>query len=696
MFLLIAIYLLIQFSTSLARTHEEEKFLIIKISNEKDYDILNRLDAKILKKLDLINASLIKIKSNHISDLLNQGIRIYENKKVKSFLHDSARIIFVDSAWNLNLSGSGIKVCILDTGIDYKHKAIDTCESVEILNGSVEDYVLESPHPYPANFNFTWTITKPGFTSISVHFVNVSVETNYDFIYIKDKNNNIVQVLSGNYKDMWSVSVPGDTVKINLVSDWYMSWYGFYIDKVINGSVLKSLKNCTRILAAYDFVNEDFDPMDDNGHGTHVAGIIISQDSYSRGIAYGSNLLIAKVLDSKGEGSYADVISGIEWCIKNDAKIISLSLGGELYSESCDEDLLAQAVNSAVDKGVIVVVSSGNSGGCGISTPACASKAIAVGAIDKNENVVGFSGRGKEIDFVAPGYSINSTYLKDSWKIMSGTSMSAPHIAGAIALLLEANLSLSPDEIKNILKESAYLPEKCFESYRIVNGICAYIGEEEVECNSNILGSGIVNVSKVLEITRGEKREPIIEFLINGREENITIGDNETINISVRIIEGEGEVTIFENGNLIGKASPNITIIKNYDAGLYNLTVFYGGSFKYLPYSKSLFILVKDVTPPKITLLSPRNTTYFTRYSNAYISLLFNLNENVSWTVYRLDDCSDVELNGNVTLNVQEGTHKIILCAKDFSNNIGCSNEIFFTVKKVSSGGGCGKYCLLV
>ena len=446
--LALAIFLLLLnfLSKSCLAKDAERKTYIVEFFRQEDYEILKR-EGKILKDFKIINSSLVIAEWNDVQRFLSFG-RIYENKKVRAFLHDSAQIIFAQDAWEGNLNGKDVKICILDTGIDYKHSAIDNCDLEEIIDGNYQPYVLESPHPYPANFNYTWEIKMPGFSRISIHFVNISVEFGYDFIYIMDKDGNVVQTFSGNYKDLWTVPIEGDTVKINLVSDWYMSLYGFYIDKVVNGSVSRSLRNCTRIIAAYNFINGNEDVYDDNGHGTHVAGIIASNDSYSKGIAYGAKLLIGKVLDSNGEGTYSTVIEGIEWCLNNSAQVISLSLGGDYYTGNCDSDLLAKAVNSVVEKNVVVVAAAGNLGGCGIATPACASKAIAVGAVDKSKNVAGFSGRGSELDLLAPGVSINSTLPSNKFGYSSGTSMAAPHVAGAAAILLQLNLNLSPSQIK--------------------------------------------------------------------------------------------------------------------------------------------------------------------------------------------------------------------------------------------------------
>ncbi|MEM5778359.1 MAG: S8 family serine peptidase [Candidatus Aenigmatarchaeota archaeon] len=491
---------------------EGETSVIIEFSKKpKNYkSIINSLGGKIVRDYNIIEGIEVKIDGKNITKLttLENLIKINKNKKVKNLLHESAPLISTDLVWNLNFTGKDVKVCVIDTGVDYKHPALGSCNPL-FLNGTTETHVLESPHPYPPGtltnpLSLTWNITKPGYSSIAVHFVNISIEvvgsgeTQIDFLHIKDANGNIVQSFIGEHRDIWSVSVPGDTIQINLISDWMAPiYYGFYIDKVINGSANFSFENCSKIIDGYDFVNNDNNPFDDNKHGTHVAGIISSNDEYSRGIANGTKILVAKVLDFDGTGFVSDVITGIEWCVNNSAQIISMSLGGSEYNDTCDDDPLAIAVNNAVNKGVAVVVSAGNSGQYGLTTPSCASGAIAVGAIDKEKNVVGFSSKGPELDLLAPGYKINSTIPKNKWLNMSGTSMAAPFVTGVVALMLEANPFLSVFDIKTILSETSDNVNKCYEC-EWSNNVCTNEYGTEIECNKNVTGAGIVNAFKAL------------------------------------------------------------------------------------------------------------------------------------------------------------------------------------------------------
>jgi len=197
---------------------------------------------------------------------------------------------------------------------------------------------------------------------------------------------------------------------------------------------------------------------DDNGHGTHVSGIITADgevDSSSKGVAPDAKVWMAKVCDAQGSCYSSDIAAAIEYVVKNNiAQIMSISLGGGGTSRAnCDTDYLAQKVNWAIDNGVTVVVAAGNTAGR-VSSPACASKAIAVGAVDKTDTRASWSGTGLALDIMAPGVSIYSTIIDgyDSW---SGTSMATPHISATAALLRQVNSALTDSQIKDALYKTA-------------------------------------------------------------------------------------------------------------------------------------------------------------------------------------------------------------------------------------------------
>jgi Subtilase family/Secretion system C-terminal sorting domain len=218
-----------------------------------------------------------------------------------------------------------------------------------------------------------------------------------------------------------------------------------------------------KVIGGYDFVNKDNDPMDDNGHGTHVAGIVAANTDSIKGVAPNALLLAYKVLDASGSGSESNIISGIERVVDpnndgnydNKADIANMSLGGA----GDPNDALSTAVNNAVKIGVVFCIAAGNSGTYGtIGSPGCASDAITVGSTDKSNFLSYFSSKGPtsdvysiKPDILAPGSNIKSTYLNDSYKILSGTSMASPHIAGVCALIKKQHKDWTPAMIKSAI-----------------------------------------------------------------------------------------------------------------------------------------------------------------------------------------------------------------------------------------------------
>ncbi len=223
-----------------------------------------------------------------------------------------------------------------------------------------------------------------------------------------------------------------------------------------------------RVIGGYDFVNLDSDPRDDQGHGTHVAGIIAANGTL-KGVAPGATLLAYKVLDAFGSGYTSDVIAGLEQAVLDGADVANLSLGGG----GSPSDPGSQALDNATAAGMLSVVAAGNSGYSyqTIQSPGVARTALTVGATDKSWQMADFSSRGYVLDgdqfvmkpeVVAPGVDIRSTVPTTGvhgdptgYKILSGTSMATPHVAGSAALLLQWNAAQSPAELKQRLSASA-------------------------------------------------------------------------------------------------------------------------------------------------------------------------------------------------------------------------------------------------
>lgn len=219
------------------------------------------------------------------------------------------------------------------------------------------------------------------------------------------------------------------------------------------------------------FVRQNFtggSDADALGHGTHVAGIVSGlglnavDSSRAVGTATGAWLFVGKVCSDEGWCMESDILAGLEWAVAQKARVINLSLGGGEFDSHCDGDTLARKVNWAVEQGSVVVAAAGNTGN-GVASPACASRAVAVGAVDRNDVRANWSGKGEALDIMAPGVSILSAYsctaagsCPGPWYVrMSGTSMAAPHVTGLVALILEKFPTLTPDKIHSVLTASA-------------------------------------------------------------------------------------------------------------------------------------------------------------------------------------------------------------------------------------------------
>jgi len=211
-----------------------------------------------------------------------------------------------------------------------------------------------------------------------------------------------------------------------------------------------------KVAGGYDFVNSKPDPLDDNGHGTHVAGIIAGSSALLKSMAPDARLFAYKVLDASGNGNTSTVIAGIEQAMMDSVDIINLSLG---TSGGDPDDILSQAVDRAVEAGIVVVVAAGNDGNYGtISSPGAAREALTVGAIDSLQTIASFSSKGPsnkiygiKPDVVAPGVDIRSAKMGGGYITMSGTSMAAPYVTSVAATVRQSHPEWSALEIRDAM-----------------------------------------------------------------------------------------------------------------------------------------------------------------------------------------------------------------------------------------------------
>jgi thermitase len=243
------------------------------------------------------------------------------------------------------------------------------------------------------------------------------------------------------------------------------------------------LKN--RVVSGYNVIDENAEPNDDNGHGTHVAGIIASETNNKEGIAgmtWYSKIMPVKAMGAKGYGTTFDIAKGIIWAVDHGADVINMSLGNYQPSK-----VLEEAVRYAFEKNVVMVSAAGNDSSNQPTYPSAYPEVLSVAAVDYNGNRANFSNYGDYIDIAAPGVNIPSTYFNEQYAALSGTSMAAPHVAGLAALIKSANPDLKSSQIMNIIKKSAI-----------------DLGEQEKD---NDYGNGLIDVNSALQ--EANKEQPV-------------------------------------------------------------------------------------------------------------------------------------------------------------------------------------------
>ena len=275
----------------------------------------------------------------------------------------------------------------------------------------------------------------------------------------------------------------------------------------------------------WDFVNSDNSPVDDNGHGTHVAGTIAATGNNGIGIvgvAPGAKVMAVKGCDKKGNGNSVILSNAIVYAAENGADIINCSFGGLGYSQTLED-----AVNKAINLGAVVVVAAGNKNDdVSKYSPASIKGAITVAATDISDKKADFSNWGSGIDVAAPGVDILSLGAKaitapvgkvsNEYTVASGTSMAAPHVSGIAALILSNQRELSNDQIYIALRDSADdIISSGFDNYsgygrvnagralQIHNTVQAYIESpvQRSSINGNITVTGSANGSSFSSYT---------------------------------------------------------------------------------------------------------------------------------------------------------------------------------------------------
>lgn len=355
-----------------------------------------------------------------------------------------------------------------------------------------------------------------------------------------------------------------------------------------------------KVKGGYDFVNNDNNPFDDVGHGTHVAGIIAANGAL-KGVAPNAELYAYKVCSQTGCWEN-DILAGIEHSIDpnqdenfgDHLNIISMSLGGQ----GDPDDILSTAIDNAADLGVVSVISAGNSGPNynTIGSPGTARKAVTIAASSKNDIIAGFSSRGPTIigtikpDITAPGVAIQSTLPGNTYDAYSGTSMAAPHVSGVAALLLQKHPRLTPEQVKAVI---------------VNNGI-------DLAYDSFTQGSGRVDALKAIN-TPLVITPSSFQFTINSNTNSFSnnfkikleeIIPQQNINLGIEAkVDGDNIVASVSPSSLTGLGESSSTISfstkdgNNFREGIYSGHITFKDQNLNL---KVIFSLIIDYTPTKI------------------------------------------------------------------------------------------------
>ncbi|MFS1510876.1 S8 family peptidase [Chengkuizengella sp. SCS-71B] len=263
------------------------------------------------------------------------------------------------------------------------------------------------------------------------HTVEVFSAPNDEFISQQSYLSNIGAV------EAWDIANENTAIKIAVVDTGVDLHHPDLVDNLVEG---------------VNILDRSLPPQDDNGHGTNVAGIVAATGNNVigvSGILWDTQIMPIKALDEQGLGNESDIGEGIRYAVENGAKIVIMSLG--LHSAS---PYLQEIVQYAEDNGVLIVAASGNDGQRSIRYPAAYPSVLAVGGLKNDNSIVEYSNFGQEIDVVAP-VNVYTTGLDGSYTSNNGTSMAAPQVAAAAALIWSQYPELEPSQIRNLIRQTA-------------------------------------------------------------------------------------------------------------------------------------------------------------------------------------------------------------------------------------------------
>lgn len=312
-----------------------------------------------------------------------------------------------------------------------------------------------------------------------------TVKKDYDCKLLPYKKIECVSLLDAQQKAGWGITA------FNLPEAWKLSeGEGVTIAVLDTGADLEHPDLKENLLEGINLVERDRPPQDDNGHGSHVSGILVAANNEVGmvGVCPKAKVVPVKVLDKKGNGNLLTVADGIRWAADRGVNFITMSLGSPRKVQN-----VCKAVQYAQTKGVVTFCAAGNAGKTNeIFYPANYKETISIGAIDENFNRANFSCTGRNLDFMAPGVDIFSTFPKNWYATLSGTSMACPFAVGVAALVLSY-----------VKTGKAHIKLESTEDYReMFRKYTTPINNQNVSDPQFFSGFGIIDPRKILEVVK--------------------------------------------------------------------------------------------------------------------------------------------------------------------------------------------------
>ena len=315
---------------------------------------------------------------------------------------------------------------------------------------------------------------------------------------------------------------------------------------------------------------------DDQGHGTHVAGIIAARNNGFgvKGVAYDTELYAVKAFNQDGEAYLSDIVQGINWSINNDIDIINLSSGSEENSA-----IFHSTIDKAYTSGLLIVAAAGNDGAYdglddSVDFPARYSSVIGVGAVNRYSKRASFSSTGPAVEIAAPGVEILSTYVGNEYAYLSGTSMAAPFVTGELALLKQAYPGLTNKELRRVLTE-------------LTQDIGA-VGRD------TLYGYGLMQATSFTEKIDFPRENPLTGLSVN--RTSFTGEPGENINLTATASFKDGKIENVTNIAQWSSANVAVATVTNGKVEL----IGYGSTTVTVSYDGQTAIIIVDVPEPEI------------------------------------------------------------------------------------------------